>query len=361
MTNLNRQAFRRTGFNRDNQTCVVPYCEADAEDAHHIIERSVWDGGGYVPDNGASVCSYHHKAAERNLIPPQAFWMWIGVLTPPLPETVNSMYINKWAESYSQPPWKQYRQRIKYPSTRHLPFSHIGDDDDTYFRSVKSFLDVPLVITHKLDGSNAMLIKDTDEPVRARNGSHADHESFDQLKQLYWECEIHEQLPENIQVFGEWMHEKHSIHYGCDCADHCEDQGPPLDTLARGRYADQRQAYFFVFGVYNTGYDLWLSWPSTVRIAESLGFPTSPVIKQSDREDEPLYTNEGQFYHDVNGLAESVVSEGGEGIVVRRKYPFHYDQFSDSVGKYVRRNHVKTGEKHWRSQDHPVNNIYLSD
>jgi len=38
---------------------------------------------------------------------------------------------------------------------------------------------------------------------------------------------------------------------------------------------------------------------------------------------------------------------GHEGIVVRSKHPFHYDQIEQRLGKYVRPGHVKEDEKHW--------------
>jgi hypothetical protein len=60
MNNKRRQQFRATVFSRDDKTCLVPWCERDADDAHHIIERARWADSGYVTDNGASLCNPHH-------------------------------------------------------------------------------------------------------------------------------------------------------------------------------------------------------------------------------------------------------------------------------------------------------------
>lgn len=326
--------------------CVVPWCEREPEDVHHIIERSLWDNGGYIKQNGASVCERHHRHAEKTLIPPQAFWMWIGVSNPVLPEGVPEN-VNKWGDEIKRPSWKEYREYVKYPSTRHLPFSNVGDQDDTYHRSVETFLDVPLVVTQKADGSNAMLIKDLENPVRARNGKKADHKSFSHLKEIYWNSNIHSRMPENIQVFGEWLYAKHSIHYGCDCDTECEDVGPNLTDMVDGDYGEK--TYFQVFGAYNMEYDTWLSWSATEKIAESLGFPTVPVLKLS-KSDEAMYSNQNVFYDDIYKMAKSVIDRGGEGLVVRSKYPFYYGEFGERLGKYVRKNHVKT-DKHWEFQE----------
>jgi len=144
---MRRSIFREEVFDRDDGKCVVPTCNSDAADAHHIIERKLWDNGGYISDNGASVCSRHHHLAEANAIPPQAFWRWIDVTDVPLPETITGqngvtrvdlsdsskspkVAYDKWGEPLDAPPHAHLRDYIKYPSTRHLPFSHERDTDD---------------------------------------------------------------------------------------------------------------------------------------------------------------------------------------------------------------------------------------
>lgn len=59
---LTRDAFREGVFARDRHKCVV--CGAPAQDAHHLIERRLFPDGGYVLDNGVSLCSAHHREAE---------------------------------------------------------------------------------------------------------------------------------------------------------------------------------------------------------------------------------------------------------------------------------------------------------
>ena len=329
---MKRSKFREQVFQREDHKCIVPTCTKRAVDAHHLLERNLWEDGGYIPDNGASVCEEHHRLAEDDIIPPQSFWRWAGVAKPPLPEGVDSMHVDKWGEPLEQPPWKEHRERIKYPSTRHLPWSRERDDDDTAHDQVDNFIGYPLITTVKMDGGNAMLVKDSENPVRARNGSHADREHFDMCKQMYWENNLYEQIPEHLQIFGEWLYAKHSIHYGCGCSKACNDVGPAL------------QDYFQVFGVYDTRYDLFLGWNETTEWADNLGLTMVPQIGYLDTK---TFERPDQFWEYYYDLSQEVVKQGHEGIVVRSALPYHYGQVEQRLGKYVRPNHVKEDEEHW--------------
>ena len=344
---LSRDEFREQCLERDSGQCLVPWCDREADEVHHIIERGLWDDGGSYMRNGASVCNPHHRYAESNDIPPQAFWYWLDC-EPLTPDGVPA-HVNKWGpdgasdgrgETFEEPAWKEHRERIKYPSTGHLPFSPEWDDTRADHRSVEPFLNIPLVCTVKMDGGNCMMVKDDENPVRARNGQHADHESFDRLKQLYWEENLYSTIPEHIQVFGENLVAKHSIHYGCDCEPACEDVGPALD------------AYFEVFGVYDTRYDIWLGWPEVEEWADRLGFPTTPVLRKShDDVEEVPFEREHELYETLEPLARRVVDDGHEGIVIRSKFPFHFGQFGRRLGKYVRDGHVDPDAEHWSKRE----------
>lgn len=61
-----RESFRLATFSRDDYKCVM--CDFAAQDAHHIIERRLWPDGGYLLDNGASVCGDCHLEAESTVI-----------------------------------------------------------------------------------------------------------------------------------------------------------------------------------------------------------------------------------------------------------------------------------------------------
>jgi hypothetical protein len=60
-----REHFRHVVFTRDNFTCKC--CDKPAVDAHHISDRNSYffSNGGYVLQNGISLCEEHHKMAEK--------------------------------------------------------------------------------------------------------------------------------------------------------------------------------------------------------------------------------------------------------------------------------------------------------
>ena len=80
-----RAAFRRAVFERDGYRCVT--CKSPGRDrqggdehtryhstgvlldAHHITSRKLMPNGGYVPENGISVCDTCHAKAEADCLP----------------------------------------------------------------------------------------------------------------------------------------------------------------------------------------------------------------------------------------------------------------------------------------------------
>lgn len=62
-----RQNFRDAVFKRDGYKCK--FCdETENLDAHHITNRNDMPNGGYVKENGISLCPKHHEMAES------AYW-----------------------------------------------------------------------------------------------------------------------------------------------------------------------------------------------------------------------------------------------------------------------------------------------
>lgn len=58
--------FRSRVFERDGNVCVI--CGSIGPlDAHHITPRELMPFGGYVPENGISLCPQHHLEAEADL------------------------------------------------------------------------------------------------------------------------------------------------------------------------------------------------------------------------------------------------------------------------------------------------------
>lgn len=63
-----REAFRGAVFDRDGNRCkVCGWSLITAEvhlDAHHITDRTLMPNGGYVKENGISLCPPCHEKAE---------------------------------------------------------------------------------------------------------------------------------------------------------------------------------------------------------------------------------------------------------------------------------------------------------
>lgn len=61
---LARQKFRDDVLKRDHNRCVI--CKtAEMVEAHHITDRELMPGGGYVKENGISLCQEHIQMAEQ--------------------------------------------------------------------------------------------------------------------------------------------------------------------------------------------------------------------------------------------------------------------------------------------------------
>lgn len=59
-----REAFREGVFSRDKHTCKK--CGSkESLDAHHITDRTLMPNGGYVLQNGISLCPECHLKAEK--------------------------------------------------------------------------------------------------------------------------------------------------------------------------------------------------------------------------------------------------------------------------------------------------------
>jgi len=58
-----RDAFRIAVFKRDGHKCR--FCNITTDlDAHHITDRNEMPNGGYVKENGITLCTIHHQLAE---------------------------------------------------------------------------------------------------------------------------------------------------------------------------------------------------------------------------------------------------------------------------------------------------------
>lgn len=92
---LSREEFKEKVFAR--QTGVCCFCLEKAQDAHHIMERKLWDNGGYYLDNGAGVCAIHHWECEKTTLSPKTVRRACGISTVLLPSILDpTKEYDKW-------------------------------------------------------------------------------------------------------------------------------------------------------------------------------------------------------------------------------------------------------------------------
>lgn len=323
---LTRDEFRESVFKRDGNLCVI--CKNGGKlDAHHIIERRLFNDGGYYLDNGASLCSECHIKAEQTLISCKQLREKIGakIIVP------DSMYpdliYTKWGDEILSNGMRMqgplfndenvqkilksggvlslYTEYVKYPRTLHLPWSEGQTKDDRTLSNCDIFKDKEVVVTIKMDGENSTVYKDY---CHARSLDSKDHWSRSWIKNL--QAKIGHELPDKWRLCGENLFAKHSIKY------------------------DNLKDYFYLFSIWNEK-NVCLSWDETKQYAEILGLTMVEEIYR------------GIFDENViRKLYSSFDRNKVEGYVVRNVSEYHYKDFQKNVAKFVRKEHVGTSH-HW--------------
>lgn len=323
---LTRDDFRNGVFARDNHCCVV--CGAPAADAHHIIERRLFDDGGYYLDNGASLCEDHHIEAEKTILDAQEIRELAGIRTVVMPKGYHKdTRYDKWGniilpngmrmkgelfedesvQKILREVLSSFTDYIKYPRTKHLPWSEsIGDDDDA-LDSDELFKGRHVVVTEKMDGENATIYSNGYFHARSVNGNEHPSQSWIKGNLHNWCYDI----PEGWRICGENLYAEHSIYY---------------EDLA---------SYFMVFSIWNEK-NVCLSWNETVEYCQLLGLTHVPVLFTG------IYNK--QAIHDAFISLQGVK----EGYVVRTSGEFRYQDFQQNIAKYVRANHITEGRHNWR-------------
>jgi len=208
----------------------------------------------------------------------------------------------------------------KYNRTMHFPFSPGASSDDKIapYSEVEGLLNRMLVFTEKVDGSNTSL---ESEGCFARTHATAPtHASFDALKALH--ANIKHLIPANLQVFGEWCYALHSIPY------------------------DKLPGYFLAFNVRSLDTGTWEAWDMVKEWANELGVHTVPLVGWGKFST----ISELQSMVETEAKKPSELGTIREGVVVRVAESFKDEDFSKSVMKWVRANHVQTTE-HWKTQE----------
>lgn len=212
----------------------------------------------------------------------------------------------------------------KYNRTFHVPWSPGGTNDDKVASSTKYLLNVEIIITEKVDGSNVCM--ERNNCYARTHAGPPSHPSFDAFKALHagmkYQLEFNAIELLGRQVFGEWCYALHSIPY------------------------DKLPGYFLMFGVRVLASEYWLSWDDTVELAGKMGVPTVPVLFRG------VVKTEAELRELTEKLAKEPSELGTirEGVVIRLAGAFEDEVFDQYVMKYVRANHVQTDD-HWKDQE----------
>jgi len=200
----------------------------------------------------------------------------------------------------------------KYPRTSHLSWSPGATNDDRISDSVESLIGIDIVITEKLDGSNASITKNG---VYGRSHVEFSRNPWDREMWNIYNL-IKNDISDGVFLFGENMEGIHSIEYS------------------------NLTSYFYIFGVRDN--NIWVPWDDVEEYSYLLDIPTVPVLFKG------VVNSEKELKELTESLSKKPSELGGlrEGIVVRNAGLFHNDDFSSNVMKWVRKGHVQT-DVHW--------------
>lgn len=327
MDKQGRKAFRESVFERDGGLCVA--CGAPGQDAHHIMERRLFVDGGYLLNNGATVCGPCHLRAERTILACEELREACGITSVVLPDHLypDSRY-DKWGNvilpTGRRLPGELFDDesvqavlrdggvldlfdgKVKYPRTMHLPWSESITADDRVLRDLGALRAAgDVIVTEKMDGQNVTMGRDW---IYGRSTEWTGHPARSWVANLHGK--IAHDIPPGFRVCGENLWAQHTL-----------------------RYEDLR-SYFLVFAIWDGL--VCLPWDDTAEWAALLGLEVVSVLYR------------GPFRQEI---IEKAFQEGSEGYVVRPFGSFRLAEFSRVVGKYVapgfaeRRPHWQLGRR----------------
>lgn len=320
---LTRDSFRESCLERDGYKCLECNISSNLS-VHHVIERRLWDDGGYYIENGITLCDECHMKAEATILScehlralakikiiilpddfysDQIYTKWGDVILQngtrmkgPLFSDESVQRILKWGNMLSY-----YVSYIKYPRSYHLPWSEGQTKDDRTLKDCDHFVGKEVVITQKMDGENSSLYNNY---FHARSIDGRNHWSRSRVKNL--QAIIGHDIPEGWRICGENLQAVHSLKY------------------------DDLESYFQVFSIWND-FNECLSWDETIIWCQLLNLT---VVKEVYRG----IWNEEEF----RSLCSSFDRIKNEGFVVRLTDSFSYFDFKKSVAKFVRKEHIGT-------------------
>ena len=206
---------------------------------------------------------------------------------------------------------------IKYPKTKHLPFSKGLTRGDKVIDSLNNFQGKEIAVLMKMDGENSSL---ETHCTYARSLDGGDHISRHWLKGLWGN--IHNDIPENWRICGENLYAVHSITY------------------------TDLPSYFMVFNIWNE-INICQSYDETLTWCQLLGLEHTELIWRGIFDEKVL-----------KDISSNFDTEKNEGFVIRLTESFHFDDFQKCTAKWVRKGHVQTSD-HWKYEKIIKNGLRL--
>ena len=203
--------------------------------------------------------------------------------------------------------------RYKYPRTPHLPWSPGNTHDDIFLVNTNVLKGKEVIVTEKMDGENTTIYQDC---THARSVNSANHSSRSWVKAL--QAKLSSDIPDNWRLCGENLFAQHSIAY------------------------ENLESYFYLFAIFNDQ-NICLSWQETREWASLLNLPLPHVLFEGTYDEEVIKNIE-------------INTDQSEGYVVRLCSSFHYEEMGNSLGKWVRTNHVQT-DIHWLHSEIKMNRL----
>lgn len=201
----------------------------------------------------------------------------------------------------------------KYPRTPYATWSP-SLPTDALVADMTRFVNTPIVITEKLDGSNVLIHNGTAHPRSVSGASR--HGWLGMVRKFHAWRSL--EFPGH-QIYGEDIYGVHSIEY---------------DPVPENRT-------YYVFAILRR--HTWLAWEDVARIASEILIPTAPVLYQgTPQRPEELRDITAQLMKEPSALGPE-----REGIVIRRAHAFQDNAFQNSVCKMVRPGHVQPDDRHW--------------
>jgi hypothetical protein len=216
-------------------------------------------------------------------------------------------------------------EKVKYPRTPHLPFSPKRGADDLILADTLQFIGKHVIVTEKVDGESTSIYSDT---LHARSPDARDR-SQTMRKSREWVRRLHGQMSYEIPVIdgvswricGENMAARHTVAY---------------ETLP---------SFFLVYNIWDENNHA-LSWKQTEEWCQLLGLSHVPVLYDG------LYDEEK-----IKGLGNKPsYGDKSEGFVIRIAEGFDYNDFANSVAKYVNAD-FEIPSDHWTQEEFQANGL----